>query len=769
MKTCIRYLVFLIFSIPFGCLNGQNNALNFDGFDDYITLTPINGFPSTPTSNFSVEINFISNAQSMGSCNNNYKRLFALGNLSNSTLFEMGECNGFLIVSWMTSTNNMGLLSMNTTIRDNMWHCLSAVRSTNALEIYLDGVFVPQLSSTTIAGDHDIDYFIVGHALTAVGSQTPGEDWEGDIDEVKLWSNALSASELTACSKCQLPKITPGLAVYWQFDEGIAGMMNPNAMAMDHSANLNTGILHGFSLAGIISNYVPSGTSIIYPNNSNLHIQISDPSTLNPITGVCDGDPIHLSLKNANNNVPTAFPGVMVNWEYRDLPNPPMIGWIPTVLTGYQFATSPPNTFTDINCTGSTTGYVDREYRAIITATTPLGMCTYEITSSPLHISCNVTNAAITINPTGSICDGDISSVSVNLTSTDLFIPGSTTISWFVNGNPQPQGNVVNFNYTLPPSSSTQTNLCFTAVVTNSTCPPFTVQNCFRIDPKPVCGTIIGGANLMLIGLTPHLIYEICPGDDATLAIAQPNLFANCNPQWEYSFNPFALMPIWVQMGFSNSLQNTNILPSYLWSTNTAIYYRIKCISPYPNSACPPCISDIIEVRLKTPPPIPVIISSPANPNFCNGSSVTLTASNTSLNPTWFCNGDNIGPGSSKIASKTACYWIEVNDLCYTVKSLPYCVKECTAVALIKCPDDNPCMIPGVPITISGTLSSSTCGIIVQYDWKVTDLSTGLMHNFNTPNITFIPDPNGSLVSLTVTDAFGCTHTTQSIFTPCQP
>ncbi|MBK7408664.1 MAG: hypothetical protein IPJ40_11720 [Saprospirales bacterium] len=80
-------------------LSGQNNALDFDGDGDYITLTPINGFPTGPVSDFTVEMWFISKATGITptDCSSGFKRLFALGDASNQTLFEVGNVTAFYL------------------------------------------------------------------------------------------------------------------------------------------------------------------------------------------------------------------------------------------------------------------------------------------------------------------------------------------------------------------------------------------------------------------------------------------------------------------------------------------------------------------------------------------------------------------------------------------------------------------------------------------------------------------------------------------------
>ena len=122
-------LIFCLLLLCWDPLSGQNNALDFDGDGDYITLAPIVGLPTTQVSAFTVEMWFKSEATGTtpNDCSNGFRRLFSFGDPSNTTLFEVGECNGFLSVFWFTSLGG-NLVQMTSSIRDNQWHCLSVVR-----------------------------------------------------------------------------------------------------------------------------------------------------------------------------------------------------------------------------------------------------------------------------------------------------------------------------------------------------------------------------------------------------------------------------------------------------------------------------------------------------------------------------------------------------------------------------------------------------------------------------------------------------------------
>ncbi|MBK7408663.1 MAG: hypothetical protein IPJ40_11715 [Saprospirales bacterium] len=291
---------------------------------------------------------------------------------------------------------------MTTTIRDNQWHCLSVVRSANNLEVYLDGTCSFE-RSYDYGNAPNFDVPCRAWPCNCRFNPTPGEDWLGGIDEVKIWDFALSPAQLTACSSCVLTGAEAGLVAYWQFDQGVAGFNNTSiTQALDATTNSNNGTLHpstanpdhGFILMGPTSNFVSSGAALVYPNYNNLFLSIDDPFQLIGIPWICNGDAVHFSLFDTNLNTPQPAGGVTVDWYYSD------DAWatsnqIPS-LSGFQFVV-PANGATLVNCPNNPFGYVDREFRAIITVTNGNGTCMYTSQSAQLRIYCEVTQADVTI------------------------------------------------------------------------------------------------------------------------------------------------------------------------------------------------------------------------------------------------------------------------------------------------------------------------------------------------------------------------------------
>ncbi len=261
--------------------------------------------------------------------------------------------------------------------------------------------------------------------------------------------------------------------------------------------------------------------------------------------------------------------------------------------------------------------------------------------------------------------------------------------------------------------------------------------------------------------------------------MVNPASFINSTSVWQYSFSSTGQ---WTDLGTSNPIQNTNYLPTIQlpspWpSTATCIYYRIECRpESYPNSGCSPDHSNEIEICLQPKPPFGIISG---NQQFCPGGNTTLTVTPNPLplppaggwNYVWYLNGVPFTTGNPITTTMPGCYWVEIGDFCQSMKSGPYCVQECLLVPVIKCPVDNPCACDGLPITLDGCDSYSTCGNPLTYSWTASNNGPCIPGPNGPCECIHIPDPVlGTDYTLTITDAvLGCTVTSKIIhIQPCQ-
>lgn len=797
-------LAALVFS--FGLLQGQNNALHFDGNNDYIHLSPINCMPAA-NPDFTVEMWF--KMQDIQPCEgwDIPAGLFAFHD--GLSRFFIGERNGHLqiLYSCFLYWGNWGIpvfhevsTSLLNMLEINKWYALSVVRADDTLKVFLDcnKVF-------DSAGFFTYETTVFSPSLFEVGKSTPGwlymEDpclyWHGEIDEVRLWKKALLDEDIQqlSCKPC-LPdwlyyNNQEDLLARWSFDDAIPGGNNTGkSQVEDWSGNnlncYNPGILHNFSLTGNESNFINS--SAFEDFYLNHHIQLRNAAATMPITEICSGDRIHFSIVNSAGFPPANFPGnTTVTWYYSDdlggswTEIQPIPGQAPFGDNSFWFGQGQVSQPTTLNNCGLVSE-IFRHFRAKISvwdAQYTHSCDFYAETQTPLKICCPVElSMTMTPGPPEVLCASDIVMFNVKV-ATGLPEPGPTnfvTISWevIINSDVIPLTGPA---YTdkeeiwYPHMSFTQLSpgtVCFRATVSNCACDTQKITKCITIDPTPICGTITGASeNLIPTGIPNE--YLICPDNDAAIAIETS--FEKCRPQWQYKFPNTTNS--WANLGFTNPVQNTNVLPHYrpsgspyLWPAGeTCIMYRIACLPlNHPNSGCDTCFSNEIKVCLKPGLNKPFIVGQ--NP-ICDGAETPLSLGGTA-NPgyiyKWYHNGEFLGSGTTYQASQSGRYMICVSeeDTCKETKcSEPFDLDVCAIIASISCPiPDCPCI--GDTITLSAAGSYSTCGGTLTFSWKIdgVEVSTDEF-------LEHVPSPTGTTYLLTVTDENVCIGTKQRTVVPC--
>ncbi|MEQ1746401.1 MAG: LamG domain-containing protein [Saprospiraceae bacterium] len=230
----------------------DNRCLNFDGKDDYVQLTksPVQG-----NVNFTIEGWFRSaDNDGLSDCpGGNFERIIGCG----GSRLEIGECAGkFGIFS-----TPIGYVSSGITTGDGKWHYFALTKDGDAIRVFLDGNMVLAHNLPTGTAFSLDNTFRIGRWA---GGGTSPENWQGDIDEIRIWDTALPETTLWANNTCKLSGKEAGLLAYYNFDQGVPAGNNTTSknILTDLSIANNTGTLYGFALTGSLSNWICSGASV---------------------------------------------------------------------------------------------------------------------------------------------------------------------------------------------------------------------------------------------------------------------------------------------------------------------------------------------------------------------------------------------------------------------------------------------------------------------------------------------------------------------------
>ena len=137
------------------------------------------------------------------------------------------------------------------TLSKNTWTHIAATFDRYQLRVFINGNLVNSLTDSTAIGNTGTLPLTLGnlHSLS--------RPWQGLLDEVKLWSRALSASEISQNYQRSYCGFSKDLRAYYRFNNGTAlGNNSVFFRIPDWSGFNNEGTLYNFQLSGTNSNYV---------------------------------------------------------------------------------------------------------------------------------------------------------------------------------------------------------------------------------------------------------------------------------------------------------------------------------------------------------------------------------------------------------------------------------------------------------------------------------------------------------------------------------
>ena len=249
MKTLAFHLCLLVGLFCMGTVHAQN-GLSFDGINDRIdcgndpsvqitgnTITleawiyPTAWKPNIWEGNIIDKEQWTPEAGYMLRCGDNGRVNFNIGN------FGWNELN--------TGANTLVL---------NQWQHVAGTYDGSMMRVYVDGVLIDSLATTTSIGN-------TTEHLTIGDNSFSGRNFDGTIDEVRIWNIQRTQAELQAAMNSEFCTIPAGLVAYYQLDEGIAGGANgTTTIAYDATGNANNGDVQNLALSGTSSNWVTGQT-----------------------------------------------------------------------------------------------------------------------------------------------------------------------------------------------------------------------------------------------------------------------------------------------------------------------------------------------------------------------------------------------------------------------------------------------------------------------------------------------------------------------------
>ena len=138
------------------------------------------------------------------------------------------------------------------TVTLNQWQHVVGVWNGSDIKIYINGNLI-----ATTTGVNGASFKSQLNNPIVIGKNLSNEKFVGNIDEIRLWKRALSATEIANNMNCELAASQTGLIAYYKFNQGIDNANNSSVTSLqDSSGNNYSGTLNNFTLNGTTSNWV---------------------------------------------------------------------------------------------------------------------------------------------------------------------------------------------------------------------------------------------------------------------------------------------------------------------------------------------------------------------------------------------------------------------------------------------------------------------------------------------------------------------------------
>lgn len=172
-------------SPTYGATGKLKTALDFDGTNDYLANT---SFPfNFQSNNWTISI--------WAKAETSFPQEVGAGLISNREYghpwFSFGYRYGYMQLEYTYSGTSVTYLNTNFNPKDNAWHHYVLRKNGQVIEIYIDGVYDSETSTSLNIDDYpSTDNLFIGKWLAA------NQIWNGSIDETSIWSRAISAGDI---------------------------------------------------------------------------------------------------------------------------------------------------------------------------------------------------------------------------------------------------------------------------------------------------------------------------------------------------------------------------------------------------------------------------------------------------------------------------------------------------------------------------------------------------------------------------------------------
>jgi len=210
-------IILLVFLVHTG-VYGQSYALDFDGSNDYVDIGGIVNNPNILTQEAWVKTTMTTQGI-----------ILTKRHVNDSDWPSILIVNGKAVIS----VDDIGYrtdIASTTSVNDGAWHHIAGVKNGSSYLIYVDGVLENSATDTHSMGGSTYNFHIGHHGGW-------NQYFNGQIDEVRVWDDARTASEISGNMNTELTGSESNLIAYYNMNAGSGTSLT------DNSSTSNTGTL----------------------------------------------------------------------------------------------------------------------------------------------------------------------------------------------------------------------------------------------------------------------------------------------------------------------------------------------------------------------------------------------------------------------------------------------------------------------------------------------------------------------------------------------
>ncbi|MBT6515856.1 MAG: T9SS type A sorting domain-containing protein [Crocinitomicaceae bacterium] len=235
----ISILIVVILFLNYSTVISQSsNSLQFDGLNDHVIVQNDSSLMISDSISINAWVNVQGNhgggignivfKQNLESCNFNHIdfRLSSTNNLQ-LVLCEENGCPGDFV-----------LLTGNTALQSDQWYFVSGTYDGAQAKVYVDAVLDGNQTKTIYMSPENTPFSIgsnINDGSSSLGAET--RFFNGYLDDIHLWSKALSIQEIEQYMNCPPNGTEQELVAFWNFEEGTGSTLS------DLTTNNNDGVL----------------------------------------------------------------------------------------------------------------------------------------------------------------------------------------------------------------------------------------------------------------------------------------------------------------------------------------------------------------------------------------------------------------------------------------------------------------------------------------------------------------------------------------------